>query len=142
MTRSASSSPAIHDKREWHLDGSRAVGSSSLTHSSSLGWHSFVYVDGQHVQRVTHAIGQTRPSCKSIPSPTGTLTSTQTRFGFPDESITVSCANDNDAKIQYSLRFLCLTVQEALLEGPEVIERLADRDRFEAGVEPDREKRS
>ena len=50
--------------------------------------------------------------------------------------------DDDDAKIQYSLRFVWLTVQEALLEGPEVIKRLADRDGFEAGVEPDREKRS
>ncbi|KAI0266329.1 hypothetical protein BGY98DRAFT_480014 [Russula aff. rugulosa BPL654] len=31
---------------------------------------------------------------------------------------------------------------EALLEGPEVIERLADRDGFKASVEPDGEKRS
>jgi hypothetical protein len=48
--------------------------------------------------------------------------------------------DDDDAKIQYSLRFVWLTVQEALLECPGVIERLADRDGFEAGVEPDREK--
>jgi hypothetical protein len=87
-------------------------------------------------------------SCEYIPGPTGTFTSTQTRFGFPDESITVSLCetlerlvcqddddDDDDAKIQYSLRFVWLTVQEALLEGPEVIERLADRDGFEAGVE-------
>ncbi|KAI0266323.1 hypothetical protein BGY98DRAFT_939106 [Russula aff. rugulosa BPL654] len=77
------------------------------------------------------------------PSPTGTFTSRQTRFGFPDESITVSYdGDDDDDKIQYSLRFVWLTVQEALLEGPGVIERLADRDGFEASVEPDGEKRS
>jgi hypothetical protein len=35
-----------------------------------------------------------------------------------------------------------LTVQEALLEGPGVMKRLADRDGFEASVEPDGEKRS
>jgi hypothetical protein len=29
--------------------------------------------------------------------------------------------DDDDAKFQYSLRFVWLTVQEALLEGPEVI---------------------
>ena len=50
--------------------------------------------------------------------------------------------DDDDAKIQYSLRFVWLTVQEALLEGPGVIERLADRDGFEASVEPEGEKRS
>ena len=36
--------------------------------------------------------------------------------------------DNDDAKTQYSLRFVWLTIQEALLEGPEVIERLADRD--------------
>jgi hypothetical protein len=50
--------------------------------------------------------------------------------------------DDDDAKIQYSLHIVRLTVQEALLEGPEVIERLADRDGFKASVEPDGEKRS
>ena len=46
------------------------------------------------------------------------------------------CQDDDDAKIQYSLRFVWLTVQEALSEGPEVIERLADRDGFEAELSP------
>ena len=46
------------------------------------------------------------------------------------------CQDDDDdnAKIQYSLRIVWLTVQEPLLEGPEVIECLADRDGFEASV--------
>jgi hypothetical protein len=50
--------------------------------------------------------------------------------------------DDDDAKIQYSLRFVWLTVQEALLEGPGVMKRLADSDGFEASVGPDGEKRS
>ena len=50
--------------------------------------------------------------------------------------------DDDDAKFQYSLRFVWLTVQEALLKGPGVIERLADRDGFEASVGPDGEKKS
>jgi hypothetical protein len=89
MTRVASwSRHVVHIRDTGRLI--RAVGScSSLTHRL---WHSFVYVDGQHVQRVIYVSGRTRPSFKYILSPTGTLTSTQTRYGFPDESITVSCA--------------------------------------------------
>jgi hypothetical protein len=50
--------------------------------------------------------------------------------------------DDDDAKTQYSLRFVWLTVEEALSEVPEVIERLADRDGFEANVEHEGEKRT
>jgi hypothetical protein len=58
------------------------------------------------------------------------------------ETLVCQDDDDDDAKFQYSLRFVWLTVQEALLEGPGVIERLADRDGFEASVGPDGEKKS
>jgi hypothetical protein len=54
------------------------------------------------------------------------------RLGHPD---------DDDAKIQSSLRFVWLTVEEALSEDPEVIERPADRDEFEANVEHEGERK-
>ncbi|KAF8494429.1 hypothetical protein F5888DRAFT_658191 [Russula emetica] len=47
---------------------------------------------------------------------------------------------DDDAKIQYSLRFAWLTVEEALSEDPEVIKCFADRDEFEVNVEHEGEK--
>ena len=43
--------------------------------------------------------------------------------------------DDDDAKIRYSLRCVWITVEEALSEDPEVIERLANRDEFKANVE-------
>jgi hypothetical protein len=42
--------------------------------------------------------------------------------------------DDDDVTIQYSLKFVWLTVEHALSEDPEVIERLANMDEFEANV--------
>jgi len=78
-----------------------------------------------------------------LQGPIGTPTSGQIRFGIPDESIEVLCEtlgdlvcpDDNDARIQQSLRYVWRVVEDALSEDPEVIERLADRDEFKANVE-------
>jgi hypothetical protein len=42
--------------------------------------------------------------------------------------------DDDNVTIQYSLKFVWLTVEHALSEDPEVIERLANMDEFEANV--------
>ncbi len=72
----------------------------------------------------------------------------KTRFCIPDECIKEMCQDierfirpdHDDARIQRHLQHVRLTVHKALLEDPEVIERLADRDEFKANVEREGEK--
>jgi hypothetical protein len=85
----------------------------------------------------------------TLPSPIGTPTSRQTRFGIPDESINFMCKalgrlvrpDDDDAEIQHLLHYVWRTVNGALSKDLEVIERLADGDEFEANVEREGERK-
>jgi hypothetical protein len=84
-----------------------------------------------------------------LPSLIGSPTSRQTRFGIPDERIKSTCKalgrlvrpDDDDAEIRHLLSDVWSIVEEALAKDLEVIERLADRDEFEANVEREGERK-
>jgi hypothetical protein len=83
------------------------------------------------------------------PSPIGTPTSRQSRFAIPEKSTERMCRDlggyfepdDDDARIQSSLLYVWVEVEETLSEDPEVIERLADKGEFFANVKDEGEKR-
>jgi hypothetical protein len=85
----------------------------------------------------------------TLPSPIGTPTSRQTRFAIPDKRIKLMCKflgrlvspDDDDAEIQDSLRGVWMTIEKALSEDPEIIERIASDDEFEANVKDEGEKK-
>jgi hypothetical protein len=168
MTRSASPRPIAQLVQRSRTRENRRVGvrtaqrtiraagsSSSLTHSSSrAGTHSYTSMSSMSsespmlVDEPDHHANPFRVPLALLHQGRLGLAFRMKESSFICETLeSLVCQDDDDddvddAKIQYSLRFVWLTVQEALLEGPGVIERLADRDGFEASVEPDGEKRS
>jgi hypothetical protein len=78
-----------------------------------------------------------------------TLPSRQARFSIPDKSIKFMCKSlgrlvrpdDDDAEIRDLLSGVWSIVEGALAKDLEVIERLADRDEFEANVEREGERK-
>jgi hypothetical protein len=105
-------------------------------------------ISGESLIQVDEPDNHVNPSM--LRSPIGTPTSRQTRFAIPDKRIEFVCESlgrcigpdDDDVTIQYSLKFVWLTVEHALSEDPEVIERLANMDEFEANVKDEGVKRS